>query len=338
MIKSASAGGDARSAATPLFMTTEGIPAPERFDHWRGSFRALHVVEAEAAVRADFKAGSVNWKLGPLSFGIFHTPARRVERSRKRCLADDIDHFSLVVCRDAVMHLEDDAGASSRAVALHSLGRPYRTRWTEGTWLWVNLPRAVDPALSRRLDRLDPHAAQTVGQVLFADFAVSLARRLPGIPAADLPALGEATTGMIAACFAAGAAPAPAPRERVERLILAHLGSARLDVARLATLSGMSRSSLHRLFEAEGGVSRHILATRLQLVRRDLANPAFAAESVTTLAERRGFHDPASFSRAFRRAFACTPRAFRAAAAAGPPHGARGPAPLSFADLLRRPV
>jgi AraC-like DNA-binding protein len=60
-------------------------------------------------------------------------------------------------------------------------------------------------------------------------------------------------------------------------------------------------------------VSRWIRTRRLERCRADLRNPALSDLTVTSIALRRGFTDPAHFSRLFRAAFGTTPSQYRRA-------------------------
>jgi AraC-like DNA-binding protein len=119
----------------------------------------------------------------------------------------------------------------------------------------------------------------------------------------------------------------PLLRDRVIRVIRDNIGSARLDVERICRLAGVSRSVLYRMFEAEGGVASFVRETRLRLVLADLQDRSLAGVPIARIAERRGLHNAPSFSRAFRRAFGCSPSEARAAAVLGVPPAALTPAP-----------
>ncbi len=104
---------------------------------------------------------------------------------------------------------------------------------------------------------------------------------------------------------------------RVRAYIEEHLGDHDLTPGRIAAAHYVSRRSLYNLFEADVGVSvaRWIRERRLERARADLANPALDDLSVTTIALRHGFADPAHFSRAFRAAYGCAPSEYRRRAA-----------------------
>ncbi|GIX34669.1 MAG: hypothetical protein KatS3mg126_0448 [Lysobacteraceae bacterium] len=83
----------------------------------------------------------------------------------------------------------------------------------------------------------------------------------------------------------------------------------------LARLLGLSTRSFARGLVREGVSWRGLLREqRMALARRRLAEGA----SVTALALELGYAEAASFSRAFRRTFGISPRAFRARQRAHP--------------------
>jgi AraC-like DNA-binding protein len=101
---------------------------------------------------------------------------------------------------------------------------------------------------------------------------------------------------------------------RARNEVQAHLGSPSLTVNNLCRKLGVSRSTLHRLFEAGGGVQAYIRDMRLEAARQALLNPE-NLERIGDLAERLGFSDAAHLSRLFKARFGETPSDCRARAA-----------------------
>lgn len=99
-------------------------------------------------------------------------------------------------------------------------------------------------------------------------------------------------------------------RGRAERAIEERLGSAMLTVANLCRWTAMSRSSLYRLFDADGGVQAYVRVRRLARVAADLRTGG--AGRVADVAERWGFCDAAYLARVFREAYGVTPSEYRA--------------------------
>ena len=79
---------------------------------------------------------------------------------------------------------------------------------------------------------------------------------------------------------------------------------------------GMSRSSLYRLLESEGGVTQYIQRLRLSESLAQLSNPS-NRKPIAIIAYELGMVDPSAFSRAFRRQFGISPSDAREAAQAG---------------------
>jgi AraC-like DNA-binding protein len=97
-------------------------------------------------------------------------------------------------------------------------------------------------------------------------------------------------------------------KEYIER----NLANSRLDPAGIAAAHYMSTRRLHYLFEGAGTtVASWIKLRRLERCRRDLAEPALGAATITQIAMRWGFTDSAHFSRAFKAAFGLTPSDYR---------------------------
>lgn len=98
----------------------------------------------------------------------------------------------------------------------------------------------------------------------------------------------------------------------VKALVERRLADPQLDARTIAAGVGLSSRYINELFAAEGtSLMRHVWERRLQCSRERL----LAGEqcSLAELAWRCGFVDPAHFSRAFKRRFGDSPRAYRQA-------------------------
>ncbi|WP_245322073.1 helix-turn-helix transcriptional regulator [Bradyrhizobium sp. LTSPM299] len=69
----------------------------------------------------------------------------------------------------------------------------------------------------------------------------------------------------------------------------------------------LSRASLYRLFEADGGLARYIQEQRLDRALRLLVSPSSRGNRLIDLALDLQFSSDSSFVRAFRRHFGITP-------------------------------
>jgi AraC-like DNA-binding protein len=96
----------------------------------------------------------------------------------------------------------------------------------------------------------------------------------------------------------------------VRDLIAERLESSTLGSAMLCRHLAISRTSLYRLFERDGGVQAYIRDRRLDAVRVALCD-ADSRDTIAMLADRYKFSDSAHLTRSFRLRFGTTPGAYR---------------------------
>jgi AraC-like DNA-binding protein len=83
----------------------------------------------------------------------------------------------------------------------------------------------------------------------------------------------------------------------------------------IAQANGISMRYLHSLFQQSGmTVCKWIWERRLKATREDLLDPTMEKSRVSEIAFRRGFNDPAHFSRAFKERFGLSPSQLRSKA------------------------
>jgi len=171
------------------------------------------------------------------------------------------------------------------------------------------------PSGSARAPAAAPHLDASSGRgALLAAFMRQLAGHLGQIPEHHRGMLADATRQLVMACAGEPELrPAPLAHrpnagmvERVRVVVQQNMGSPEFGPQQLARLLAMSRSKLYRLLDGDGGVAHFINSERLAQAARDLAAEDEAV-SVQAIASRAGFRDHSTFSRAFRRAFGCSP-------------------------------
>jgi AraC-like DNA-binding protein len=148
---------------------------------------------------------------------------------------------------------------------------------------------------------------------MLAAYLLSLRGAASELGEADEPILIRTILDHLAMALSADAE-ARAPGEPLEtvigysarREIERRLGSPSLTIANICRALGVSRSTLHRVFEKEGGVRNYIREARLEAARQVLMDPN-DAEPIYALAEKFGFSDAAHFSRLFRARYGMTP-------------------------------
>jgi AraC-like DNA-binding protein len=99
---------------------------------------------------------------------------------------------------------------------------------------------------------------------------------------------------------------------RVKDYIHQRLCDPALGPAEIAAAVNISTRYLHKLFEADHHtVSLYIKGLRLDRARRDLLDPRLAGRPVSAIAYACGFGDLSGFNRAFKQAYAVSPRELR---------------------------
>ncbi|TVT46229.1 helix-turn-helix domain-containing protein [Amycolatopsis rhizosphaerae] len=188
--------------------------------------------------------------------------------------------------------------------------RPYEVHfWDAADTVVIGIPR----------DELGPHAELLTRRTVVPVSAgtglrsalLRFVRDLTEAPA--LPAnehLGNALVSLVLAEFTHDAAPAASPESLADRILahcLAHLSDPGLSVERVAAAHGISVRYLHKILEPKGvTLWAWIRRRRLERIRDDLADPAFAHRTVSAIATRWGLPDAAHLGRALKTEFGRT--------------------------------
>jgi AraC-like DNA-binding protein len=308
----------------PIVFSTDGEAFSSRLDAWNAAFGSLNEITAAFGE----KVGNVRceyWLLGG-GMVLSHTsvvPARFV-RDRARSRKNQIDHWVLRVLRRGrgqLRHSSFEATTLPGELVLFSMHETWTVEWGYAEWVSLCFPRDLDLRLSAGLAALGPGLLRGPGAGLLADLMLALPARLAATSAEQLPTLAGAVNGSVSAClFARGSSLGVLPardaatesaRERVRRVILHNIGSAQLKPRDVARAAGLSRSSLYRLFESDGGIARYIRQFRLALAHDALCDRAKGSRTISAIAEAHGFPEPSDFSRAFRAVYGMSPREAR---------------------------
>ena len=340
----------ARATVPHMRFDTAALPAAQQFDAWRDAVGVTHEVLAPPrGARAGFLASAAIWQFGPLLLTDGATEAQRFVRTERRARRDGIDHYSLLLMRRG--QWQGELGGrhvigGPGSLCLRDMADPLATSVSDGAHLMLMLPRdtlgAVRPAPA------EGHGLMLHGTLgrLLADHMRALATHLPHMLAGEVSAVVQATRHLVAACLnpsadaLARARPplAAASLRSAKRLIEARLHDPALSPAQVAQALGVTRSTLYRLFEPQGGIGAYIRARRLARIRTLLADPTTGGR-IADLAYAHGFVSEAHFSRAFRQAFGLSPREARAslrpAGPAAPAAGAEDAAAVNYHAWVR---
>lgn len=100
-----------------------------------------------------------------------------------------------------------------------------------------------------------------------------------------------------------------ARNDLIRKYIESNLGDQNLLPAKICSVFNLSRATLYRMFEADGGVRRYIQDRRLFAAVWDLAEGGIKRGRLTRVAEKWGFSSNANFNRAVKTAFGMPPGA-----------------------------
>lgn len=327
-------------SVAPVAFTTEHLPPQQRLEAWNAAFGTLNEIRlTDPATAAPTR--SMNWRLGGMVLGVNRVPDCRFHREPLLARRDALDHWVIRVLsegRSLLRHAGFSASVGPGEPVLFSMDETWTTWWQGAEWVSITIPRDLHPQLSNGLAALPRGPLLGTGAALLAQLLLALPKQLGTATERDLPMLTELAQSMVAACLLP-ATPAPAAnldqsrKEQVRRAIRANIGSVRLTPERLATLVGVSRSALYRMFEAEGGVARYVQDLRLAFVHGALRDPAQAGRSIAEIAGDYGFPDPSVFTRSFRRAYGVSPRELRGTGPSPTPQAPQRQIRLTGSDL-----
>lgn len=294
---------------------------------WRD--RVGHIIDvlpSLSQIENPFNASIDRYAVGELAFTDCRTDSLLLERSVARISTDNI--------RDYVFHVFIEGGVSSVegfypqrrkaqsevSILALDMNQPARMQRDTCRVLTFFAPRAlVDAALpdadsihGRVIDDTTPLTRMIIEHV------VSLNQNMASMSASDADSALRTSIHLLIAAFAkqarlsgnARAAVRAATFGQVRRHIQSNLHQADLSPESLLNTLQLSRATLYRLFEHEGGLAAYIRNRRLREAADELVR--FPHLAVMDIAYGLGFKTASDFTRAFRRAYDMAPQDLRA--------------------------
>ncbi len=282
----------------------------------------LFSVEVEPADRARYRAHAETTALGALTLARITTNGAVVSRKNEQFLDPNFKRFSLMYVIEGDIVISHHLGTSTLKMGEFTLLDNSHSRkmlvYDHVKMFLISVPSQV-------LQRYIPVPEAVLGQTLQAgmddsdtlfhpllrlwdplkqgclrDFAPSISDRFLGSVAraynSHFPALGSTAVRRVT---------------EAKQWVEAGLGNPDLSVESIATGMGVSSRYLRGLFHSTEKLSHYILRRRLEESASQLADIANQYISITAIALRCGFNSPAHYSRAFRKHFGQTPRAWR---------------------------
>ncbi|WP_432088062.1 helix-turn-helix domain-containing protein [Streptomyces sp. bgisy095] len=329
-----------------VVLTTASVPDRDKVTYWNDAVSRT-LVPMTVVPRGDgsFDGRITTDRLGYLQVATVEADAKSVSRTPELIAgsSEALVAVSVQVSGTAVFAQDGRrAEVGEGDLVVYDTTRPYSFDYPRRFAAHVfQLPRHTLGVSDGEIRRVTGNAIGTrdgFGAML-SPFLTSLASSsAAGYP----PAVANRLAGHVVDLFATliteraqpGGADAAARSHLMPRVldhINRNLGDPDLSPESIARKHRISVRYLHRLFEGEGiTVSRFIRRRRLEECGRELARRGGTAPTVSAVAQRWGFVNPAHFSRAFRAAYGVSPREW---------HGLRnaqdGPGPSAATPPLR---
>ena len=309
---------------------THGLPALVVNGDALGPQEALRLwKEAIARLRANLDAEPSEdvqihlsaWLIGSAILCRSRCSAATLSRGAEQRIEGAQGHVTLI----HVVSGEWAGEAGGRSVSLQAgdilcleSSQTFRLSHSPAHYLALVIPREALSALMARMPALHGEILSSPSARVLAAHLGALARHAPALSPEEAARLGRGTLGLAAAALCeiderhlGDPEPmAPTLRLRVERHIEQNLSSNGLTPEAISRELGIARASLYRAFTSLGGISTYIQTRRLDTACALLLHPE-EHRSMGELAEALGFETTASFSKAFRRRFGCSPREAR---------------------------
>ncbi|WP_406468634.1 helix-turn-helix domain-containing protein [Streptomyces sp. NBC_01594] len=310
-----------------LVLTTASVPDRDKVAYWNDAVSRT-LVPMTVAPRGDgpFDGRIATDRLGYLQVSTMEADAERVSRTPALIARSSEALVAVgVQISGTATFIQDgrQAEVGEGDLVVYDTTRPYSFDYPQRFATHVfQLPRRTLGVPDSDIRQVTGHAIGTrdgFGAMLLP-FLATLASSADGYP----PAVADRLAGNVVDLFATliterahpGGTDADTARShllmRVRDHINQNLGDPDLSPESIARMHRISVRYLHRLFEGEGTtVGRLIQQRRLEECGRELARRGRTAPTVSAVAQRWGFINPAHFSRAFRATYGLSPREWR---------------------------
>jgi len=315
------------SPVSTIAFTTRDLPVRQQYEAWRSWHGFTFDGSPARPPDQGFVAETKTLMMEGFALTRVFTPATKVMRTKALIRRNPVDHFVITLGRSGKTRLNVEDTVRDVPAGLPfvlSLGHEMISERGPGDRIQLYLPRDGFREIAPALDAARGMVVTGPLGTLLAEFLELLERNLQQIDLANAASLKDAVGSMIAACIAPSPDRIAAAKgqldvgrlEKVRRVVRRELCSPSLGPDLLCRLVGMSRATLYRLMENQGGVARYIRRERLLESRAALCDPV-GDKSIAAIADELCFSDASEFSRAFRREFGTSPSDVRAAARVG---------------------
>lgn len=293
---------------------------------WRqriGYFLDVPISHADQA--RGFRGTIDAWRSGDLAFMDCQTDPVSQARSAARISTDAMRQYVFHVLVDGA--IETRTGAYPKRIATQSepgilaldMGQPMQMTRTGCRVMAFFMPRSLLASVLPEPESIHGSVIEyrsPIARLIPAQIA-ELARDLTNMSESESQEAMRTCALLIGAAFGkeagltgnARAAVRAAAFAHVRRYIDENLHESDLSPESVLSVSQLSRPTLYRLFENEGGLAAYIRNRRLSQAAEDLRR--YPHKAVVEIAYGLGFNSASDFNRAFRRAYEMSPLDFR---------------------------
>jgi len=314
-----------------MLISTQSLPQIQRYDFWHQTvcerFVTLDLGVEKSSSCKNIEAQLSHDRISDIDIMKLSASRHSVSRNSRQIRLDrrDEEYFLFSLQLRGSGYLEQDDRTERLQPGdfiLFDSIRPYNMGFNEDfEKLVLRIPRMLLKqyiAAPERLCAYKMSGQHAMGQIL-TQFLTSLSH-LPSLPEAAQTGVSKAIMDMVSGALLS------MPQnnhsqlttvksyhlKRIKKFIEMNLAESELSVSSIAVAMNMSVSSLYRIFEAEEmPLAQYIWIKRLEFCCRDLENSALKNKPISQIAFEWGFTHCTHFSRAFKKQYGLSPKAYR---------------------------
>ncbi len=311
-----------------IAISTDIIEDGSRNESWRAALKPTYEINGDSG-DYQFSGSIVARSLGSIQIGAISFNSQRYTRARKLITRSGLNHYVLQLITGGELRGDFngvDVEAKQGDIVIIDLSQTVESHASGGSRITVVIPREELERIVgwRNLHGLVMPAEASMTRLLFSylhnlQSVSETLDRMEAQSALDAMFILLRTSINGAKGGVVQSLPANLPvRKRILAYIDENLSDPLLAPCLIAKSLRISRSSLYRTFETEGGIAKIIRDKRLDRACRILVDERGRNISLKEIAYRCGFHDGTQFTKAFKARFGMSPKNARECEAALP--------------------
>ncbi|KQP33911.1 hypothetical protein ASF49_08645 [Methylobacterium sp. Leaf104] len=311
------ADATAEAGLPSFFLTTSGLPPGEAFERWRTLLAPMYAVSPTTRSAPLPFGANVAYQISDLVTHRSLLSTQRLQRDRRRVDAGP-DHYMVQLYRSGRFQGTvggKDVSASPGAVTFIGRRHLLDGMLDRADAIGIAVPTTRLHGLPLEEHGLRFDAARNR---LLAARILDIYRRLPTTRADEAEAFADEFVAFLRRLLDASQATDVLDGRELDgglmalarMIVQANLSRNDLSPEFIAAQMLVSRSTLYRMFEPEGGVMHFVQNERLRAVRDALADP-MERRTIGRLAEVFAFSSVSQLSRSFRKRYGAPPQAWR---------------------------